>query len=149
MKNKNQVIKTLELIKKYSDKKNPAEMDLMLLVNDVYNSLIDDYRKKFLKSTIKLTIEECDNLSDWIIDLSDILISSVIRTYSLDTTSTPYELPQDKISKLKKHFSKFLIYKKDDVITTEISSCLFTVSYFTPIKKAIENRKLALSKKKK
>lgn len=149
MKEKNQIIKTLELIKKYSDKNNPNEMDLMLLVNDVYNSLIDGYRKKIAKSTIKFTIEECEDLSDWIIDLSDILIASVIRIYSLDTTSSPYELPRDKIISLKRHFSKLLISQKNDAIATEISSCLFTVSYFTPIKKAMQNRKNVLDAKKK
>lgn len=149
METRNRLIKTLEVIKKYFDKKILTEVDMMLLVNDVYNSIIENYRKKLLKSKTIFTIEDYEDISDAIIDLSNILIVSVLRTYSLDTSSAIYELSEDKIRRIKKHLSKCLISKKDDVVVSEILSCLFNFYYFMPIRNAINHRKLILSEKKK
>ena len=148
MNQKNQVIKTLEVIEKYFNKKSLTEKDLLLLINDVHYSIIEDYRKKFIKSTTKLTFEDYEDFSDVIIDLANILIVSVLRTHSLDTTSSPYELPEEKNRKLKKYLSRRLMSKKDDSVGNELYSCLFTFSYMSSIKNAVQHRKLVLSEKK-
>ena len=149
MNQKNQVIKTLEVMEKYFNKKSLTEKDLILLINDVYNSIIDGYRKKFIISTATFIVEECDDFADFIIDLSEMLIVSVLRMYSLDTTSCPYEVPKEKMQKLKKYLAKLLLSKKDNIVTNEMYSCLFTISYLQSIRNAIKNRKTVLSEKKK
>ena len=149
MNQKNQVIKTLEVIEKYLNNKSLVEKDLLILVNDVYNSIIEDYRKKYLKSTIKYTVEDCEDLADVIIDLSNILIVTVLRHYSLDTTSVPYEMTNERMLKMKKHISRRLLSKKDDILSNELSSCFFTFSYFQSISNAFKHRKSVLSEQNK
>lgn len=149
MKPKNQIIRVLDVVKKHFDKKNVTSSDMMLLVNDIYFLIIDDSIKKFAKSTTKLSFEDYEDYADIIIDLSNIIVLSGIRCYSLDTTSAPYELPHEKMLRLKKHLSRILASKKDNLIGNEIYSWLFNFAYLQSINNASKNRKSVLSEQKK
>lgn len=146
----NQVSKILNTIKKRTDKRDITESDIIFLINEVHVLITEDCRKKLLKSNAKYTIEDYENYADMIVDLSDMVVLSILRTYSLDTSSISYKISDETLKKLKRYLSGVLSSKKENA-STEIYSWLFFFSYLIPVKNATKNRKEVLlerSKKK-
>lgn len=100
-------------------------------------------------SFLKEPIEEGDfaENADFLIDGVAFLLSSLFRWYSLDTTETPYEFKEAKITKLKGQLARIL-KKKQKAFPLEWA-CVGTLlaMCITPATKAYENRKLVLSER--
>ena len=149
MKKENQISKIFSVIQKYFDGTNITEYNLVSLINEIYFLIVEDSRIKIILSKNKLTTQDYEDCADTIIDLSGIIISSILKCYALDVTFMPYELSHEKEHKLKKHFSKILFSKTKNNIGSEIFSWLFVFSHLPSINNAIKNRKLVLAQKKK
>lgn len=135
------------ILQDYESKKNPTQMDLILLTEEAFDKVILKWQNLF-DEIPNPTYEDAEDVSDFIIDLCDMLLVFVIRKHSLDTTDAPYEVPREKLLKLKKHFTRILISKgKRGGLNNELISLSFLVAYLTPIRKSDEHRKLVLAEK--
>ena len=97
----------------------------------------------------KMTYEDYEDTADFIIDLVDMALVFGIRWISLDTTDAPYEVPKDKVLKLKKHLTRLLVRMNKKFPMGLLLLIAILAAYGTPLRKGLEHRKLVLSEKAK
>ena len=137
----------IDIIQDYTSKKDPSQFDLISLVNTVFDKVVVKWINAFNELSNPI-VEDAEDLSDFILDVADLILVSTFRSHSLDTSDMPYEMPQMKMSKLKRHFTKILISNKNKRnFSNELFSLMFCLAYLPSARKASEHRKLVLKNK--
>lgn len=97
----------------------------------------------------KMTYDDYADTADMIVDLVDFAVVFLIRTISLDTTDAPYQPQADKINKLKKHLTRYLIRQNKKFNMGFLMLLAILAAYGTPLRKSIEHRSLVLAERAK
>ena len=144
---KTTVSEIINIVQDYTSKENPSQADLMALTNNVFEKIILKWSNIF-DGVINPTVADAEDVSDFIIDMCDLILIFSMRSHSLDVMDAPYELPASKIAKLKKHFTKILLTQiNKKAFFNELFSFMFLSAYLPSIRKASEHRQLVLKNK--
>lgn len=142
----NSLSRIFDTFKKYEAQETISELDMLSLINKAYLLLVEDSAKRFTQNVTSITNEDCCDFADISVDFSSMIITSMIREYSLDVSDAPYIVPEQKIMKLKKHLSR--VVQRQGEFATEMYEMLalaFVVANWTPLRKATENRTKVLA----
>lgn len=134
------------LLDEYEKIENPTSIDVLKIISKIYDELIDK-RILSLELSSDTTTEDMDDISDFIIDLSDMIVVFIIRRYSKDVSDAPYQISREKISKLRKYLCRIVYKREKKSILIEFFRILFITSYADSVSKASDYRKLILEKK--
>lgn len=83
---------------------------------------------------------QINDFSDLTIDTMDNCIMSVLLWHSQDMSDAKYRLPEEKLKKLKKHFSRIISKNRADLLN--LYKVFYVSAYVISINKACEHRKL-------
>lgn len=97
----------------------------------------------------KQTVDDYADSADMIIDLVDFAVVFFIRAISLDTTDAPYQPSKDRVDKLKKHLTRYLIRQNKSFPMGFLILMAVVGAYGTPLRKAIEHRSMVNREKAK
>lgn len=95
----------------------------------------------------KLSVEDFEDMADFIIDLIDMGLLFGIRWYSQDISDAEYKVPEEKLKKLKKHLSRLLMRVGKKFPMGILFALGILAAYATPMRKAHEHRKKVVSEK--
>lgn len=144
----------IDNLKQYVKEETPGDESRPKTIADEYKGKSIDEIREQLKTEEKeeenkLSIEDYSDMSDFAVDLVDMLFVFAIRWYSLDSTDAPYQPHKEKLEKLKKQLAKLLIRMGAKFPLILIFIATLFAAYLTPIRKAHSNRKEELSRRRK
>lgn len=140
----NALSRIFDTFKEYQKQDNISETDMLGLINKTY--LLAEKTGKEFGNGKELSIEDYEDFSDMTMDMANMIVVSLLRAYAFDITDAPYHIAEEKLKKLKKHFSRTLIHK--GVISQDTFSLLFLAAHWTPLTKATEMRTMVLEQRK-
>lgn len=89
----------------------------------------------------KYTVEDFEEIADFLMDLFDMGAVFFIRWYSKDNTDAPYNIPTDKMKRLKMRLAKLLMRMQAKFPLGLLFALSLIMAYATPMRKAHEHRK--------
>jgi len=114
---------------------------------------LDEIRREIIeeekKEQEKFSADDYDMISEFIIDAIDWSGSSLLMFMAKDTTDTPYVLGVQKKQRLQKQLTRILIKMEMKFSFTSLFIISLILAYVTPVKKALESRKIIKEGEKK
>lgn len=114
---------------------------------------LDEIRQEIIeeekKAQEKFSADDYDMISEFIIDAIDWSGSSLLMFVAKDTTDTPYVLGVQKKQRLQKQLTRILIKMEMKFSFTSLFIISLILAYVTPVKKALESRKIIKEGEKK
>jgi hypothetical protein len=114
---------------------------------------LDEIRQEIIeeekKAQEKFSADDYDMISEFIIDAIDWSGSSLLMFMAKDTTDTPYVLGVQKKQRLQKQLTRILIKMEVKFSFTTLFVISLILAYVTPVKKALESRKIIKEGEKK
>lgn len=114
---------------------------------------VQDIRNKMLaeeeKEANKMTVEDFEDVADFIIDAFDMLAVFLLRWYAMDNSDAPYQIPVDRLKKLKHRLSRLLMRMQAKFPLGFLFIIGLVLAYASSAKKAKDHRKEVIDRKKK
>lgn len=146
---KTTIAEIVTLTQEYEKKANPTNGDLIEMINSIYDKIILKWQNIFDEMS-NPTNQDAEDISEFIIELTDLVVVITLRYHSLDVVDAPYEITHSKLLKLHKHFTRILLVPKNKrAFLNELFSTMFCSAYLPSIRKAVEHRELVLKNKEK
>lgn len=114
-------------------------------VDQVRAQMLEDEKKE----ESKMTVEDFEDVADFIIDAVDMLAVFLLRWYAMDNTDAPYQVPVDKLKKLKHRLSRLLMRMQAKFPLGFLFIIGLLLTYASAAKKAKDHRKEEMERRKK
>lgn len=114
---------------------------------------VEEIRQKMLKEEDdqknKMTVEDFEDVADFLLDAFDMLAIFFLRWYAIDNTDAPYQIPVDRMKKLKYRLSRLLMRMQTKFPLGFLFILGLVLAYATQFKKARDHRKEVMVSRKK
>lgn len=113
---------------------------------------VDEIRDKMKKEeeeeAKKLSVEDFEDIADLIMDIFDTVAIFAIRWYAQDDIDGPYQIPTDRMKKLKHRLSRLLMRMQAKIPMGFLFFAGLLMAYATPVRKAHAHRKEKMARQR-